>query len=98
MDPHVRAVLRSDAVAKPFMRAFVHDDEIEASRNPLGRMTHIAVFEMIAVSDGSLILDPRIQRLYQLVAILGEWVIAEIVRKCVEHVLHLPKLTLGLVQ
>jgi hypothetical protein len=87
-------------VAQPLVRAFVNDDEVEsqadAHAGPIA--FEIAVREMIAVGDGTLVLHAGVRHFDEFVAVFLEGILAEIVLERLEHALGLRELFFRFVQ
>ena len=100
VDPHVGYIGGGDGVAEPFVPAFVDDDEVEpradADAGPVA--PQVAVGEVVAVSDGGLVLHAGVRHFDQFVAILLEGVFAEVVLVGFDHSLGLRELLLGFLQ
>src|ERR1700732_922289 len=99
VNPYVGAVSGGNAVAKPLVRAFMNDVEVEpetdAHTGPI--KPGIAVLKLVAVSDRRLVLHRWVGYFNQLVAVVLEWILAKIMLEGSEHFLYLHELCLGLV-
>src|SRR5207237_6621909 len=71
VDPHIRLILHGDAVAPPFVRAFVDDDEIplESASCRGSIASQIPVLVMIAIRDGALMFHAEVRCLDELVSV-----------------------------
>src|SRR5262245_35072896 len=98
--PGVGNIGGGDAVAKPFMAAFVNDDVVEFGRDANTReiLSHKTVLKPIAVGDGALVLHPDVWRLDQFVTVSLERVFAKIMLVSREHSPSLLKLLFRLLE
>ncbi len=96
VDPHIGGILHSDAVAEPFVRALVDDDEIPEQSVPRRRAVaaEVSILVVIAVSDRALVLHSQVRRLDELVTILVPRERTEPVLEALQHRLHLLELFL----
>src|SRR5204862_2329237 len=88
MNPHIRHVLRGNAVSPPFVSAFMHNDEIEFHSYGRTRSTNIPIDKSIPVRNGALMFHPVMRTFDKFVPIPYERVFSEILLECSEHWLH----------
>src|SRR5262245_32723369 len=100
VDPLVRDIAGSNAVAEPFMRAFVNDNEVklQADSNAGPIPLEVPVGELVAVGDCALMLHPGVRHFNELVSVFLEGIITEILLKSLQHRFRLCELSLGAFQ
>src|SRR5262249_10965722 len=94
VNPHIGGIGSRDAVAEPFVRALVNDNEIESRTDSYAGPIppQVTVLEEVSVSDGALMFHAGIRRVDQFVAIFGERIRAEIVLVRLKHFFSLREL------
>ena len=72
MYPHVGNILGGNIVSKPFMTAFMNNDEVpvQTLTSSTEVATHIPFFELVPIGDSTLMLHAQVWRLYDFIPIV----------------------------